>query len=106
MTSRSARRWPARARPSTQATRPGAARGASTVAAKNATTSCAPTMSGNATAAVNSAPTGFNVTGGSSCTGGTGVTVGLDGSQTGVLYQVSLDGNPFSTKVAGTGAAL
>ncbi|HRY33874.1 MAG TPA: hypothetical protein P5531_12980, partial [Bacteroidales bacterium] len=52
-------------------------------------------------------PEQFNVTGGGNyCVGGTGVTVGLDGSQTTATYELYLDGNPTAIVQNGTGAAL
>ena len=56
---------------------------------------------------VNPLPTVFNVTGGGSyCAAGSPVVVGLDGSQSGVNYQLLLNGNPTGSPVAGTGAGL
>ena len=52
-------------------------------------------------------PTVFNVTGGGSyCAGGSGLAVGLDGSQSGVNYQLLLNGNATGSPVPGTGIAL
>lgn len=52
---------------------------------------------------VNPLPTAYNVTGGGSyCSGGSGVAVGLSGSQAGVNYTLS----PGGTVVAGTGSAI
>ncbi|WP_026711804.1 beta strand repeat-containing protein [Flavobacterium filum] len=52
-------------------------------------------------------PTAFNVTGGGTvCVGGSGTLVGLSGSQTGISYQLKLNGNDVGSPVAGTGAAL
>lgn len=49
----------------------------------------------------------FNVTGGGPyCDGGDGAEVGLDDSETGVSYQLYLDGFPLGDQVAGTGAAI
>jgi hypothetical protein len=56
---------------------------------------------------INANPTVFNVTGGGAyCSGGTGVAVGLSGSQTGVNYQLLRNGSPVGAPVAGTGSAL
>ena len=53
------------------------------------------------------APTAYNVTGGGSfCSTGTGVAVGLSGSQTGVSYQLKRDNVAVGAAVSGTGAAL
>ncbi|MGC8823978.1 MAG: gliding motility-associated C-terminal domain-containing protein [Bacteroidales bacterium] len=56
---------------------------------------------------VNPKPTLFNVTGGGSyCAGGSGVLVGLSGSQTGVNYQLKRNGNNTGAPVPGSGSAL
>ncbi|WP_337968506.1 tandem-95 repeat protein [uncultured Flavobacterium sp.] len=79
------------------------AAGTYTVVATNTTTSCTASMTGNAVITVNPLPTAYNVTGGGSyCTGGTGVAVGLSNSQTGVSYQLQLGGVNDGTAVAGT----
>jgi parallel beta-helix repeat protein len=81
--------------------------GTYTVVATNSTTGCTSNMSGNAVVTVVSAPTAFNVTGGGSfCAGGTGVAVGLSGSETGVNYQLFRGASPVGSPVAGTGSAL
>ena len=53
-------------------------------------------------------PNLFNVTGGGSlCSGGPGAPVGLDGSQTGVSYQLVLNGTTnVGSAVTGTGSAI
>lgn len=52
-------------------------------------------------------PTVFNVTGGgTTCATGTGVAVGLDGSQLHMNYQLKLGGVNQGSPVAGTGSAL
>jgi gliding motility-associated-like protein len=57
--------------------------------------------------AVNETPSLFNVTGGGSfCAGGSGVTVGLSGSQNGVNYQLKLNGANIGSVKAGNGTAL
>ena len=49
----------------------------------------------------------FNVTGGGSyCTGGTGVTISLDGSESGVEYHLIDGANNDVATLSGTGAAL
>ena len=46
----------------------------------------------------------FNVTGGGNyCLGGEGVQVGLDSSQTGILYQLKRDGNNVGNPIVGNG---
>ncbi|HAK78129.1 MAG TPA: hypothetical protein DCM71_14755 [Runella sp.] len=53
------------------------------------------------------APTAYTVTGGGSfCSGGTGVAVGLSSSQTGVSYQLKRDNTNVGTAITGTGSAL
>ena len=52
-------------------------------------------------------PTAFTVTGGGSYNaGGSGVAVGLSGSQTGVNYQLFIGASTTGSPVAGTGAAI
>jgi Dockerin type I domain/Secretion system C-terminal sorting domain len=52
-------------------------------------------------------PTAYTVTGGGSyCSGGTGVTVGLSGSETGVTYQLQVGGTNTGSPVSGTNAAI
>ena len=52
-------------------------------------------------------PSVFSVTGGGTyCDGGTGVSVGLSGSQTGVEYSLYLDGLALGNTISGTGNAL
>ena len=78
-----------------------------TVVATNTTTACVNNMTGSATVTVNPLPTAFLVTGGGSyCAGGTGVPVGLGGSQTGVNYQLFNGTTPIGSPVAGTGSAI
>src|SRR5690606_15370840 len=62
---------------------------------------------GSVVVTINPLPTAFNVTGGGAyCSGGAGVAVGLSGSQTGVNYQLQLNGGNTGAPVAGTGAAI
>ena len=59
------------------------------------------------TVTVNELPFVFNVTGGGSyCSGGTGVDVGLSGSELGVNYQLYGNSIAVDGLVAGTGAAI
>jgi hypothetical protein len=52
-------------------------------------------------------PTLFSVTGGGSyCAGGSGVAVGLSGSESGLSYQLKRDGTNVGSAVSGTGSAL
>ncbi|MFM7814286.1 MAG: MopE-related protein, partial [Flavobacteriales bacterium] len=52
-------------------------------------------------------PTAFNVTGGGAyCQGGSGVAVGIDGSEAWVNYQLKRDGANVGSLVPGTGSAI
>ncbi len=56
---------------------------------------------------VNPIPVTYNVTGGGAyCSGGLGVVVGLDGSETGAEYELYLDGASTGLNVNGTGSAI
>jgi hypothetical protein len=78
-----------------------------TVSASNGATSCAASMSGSVDVVVNPTPTPFVVNGGGSfCAGGSGVPVGLAGSEMGVNYQLFVGAAPVGAPVPGTGAAL
>jgi len=80
--------------------------GTYTVVATSATTGCSNNMNASATVGVNALPTLYTVTGGGNyCAGGTGVVVGLSGSDVGTTYQL-MNGGPVGTPVAGTGSAL
>ncbi|MDO9257465.1 MAG: PKD domain-containing protein [Bacteroidales bacterium] len=73
------------------------------VIAYNATTLCQTMMNGNTI--LNPAPIAFNLTpSGIFCTG---TTIGIDNSETGVLYQLRRNGAiNIGTQVAGTGSAI
>ncbi len=69
--------------------------------------SCAVNMLGTVTITQSPNPTVFNVTGdGTYCQGGTGLTVTLSGSQTGINYQLLKNGTPSGTPISGTGSLL
>lgn len=56
---------------------------------------------------VNAIPAAFNVSGGGAyCSEGMGVTIGLDGSETGVIYTLVFNGESTSSTLVGTGSAL
>ena len=56
---------------------------------------------------LNTPVTAFNITGaGSYCTGNPGLAIGLDGSQTGVMYKLFQNGTHIGSNVAGTGSAI
>ncbi len=78
-----------------------------TVSATNMTTGCVNNMTGSATVSVNPTPTMYAVTGGGYiCAGGTGVHIGLNGSETGTNYQMYRSGVASGSVLPGTGAAL
>ncbi len=59
------------------------------------------------TVAVNALPTSYSVTGGGGyCSGGSGLAVGLSGSQSGVNYQLQIGGINTGSPKAGTGSAI
>ncbi len=81
--------------------------GTYTIVATNTTTTCTNNMTGSAIISINPLPTAFAVTGGGSyCAGGTGVTIGLASSQSGVSYQLWLSGSPSGSAISGTGGAI
>lgn len=84
------------------------AAGTYTIKATNATTLCGPvTMTGSATVTINPLPTAYSVTGGGSyCAGGTGVTIGLSNSETGVSYQLYNGTSAVGGVVTGSGASI
>src|ERR1019366_2438335 len=70
-------------------------------------TTCTVNMIGTAIVVVNPLPLAYTVTGGGSyCAGGTGVMVGLSGSNTGIHYQLYRGITSVGTPVTGTGSAL
>jgi hypothetical protein len=83
------------------------ATGAVTVIATDVTTLCTSNMTSSVTISSNPAPAAFSVTGGGSyCTGGAGLNVGLAGSAVGVSYQLYRTFVAVGSAVAGTGAAI
>jgi len=65
------------------------------------------TMNATGTIAVNALPTAFNVSGGGIyCSGGSGVSVGLSGSQNGMNYQLYNGATLVGSPVSGTGSAI
>jgi hypothetical protein len=68
---------------------------------------CQTTMTGSALITVSPLPTVHSVTGGGAyCATGTGSTIGLNGSNTGIHYQLMMGGSPVGTFVSGSGSAL
>jgi uncharacterized protein YjdB len=81
--------------------------GTYTVNAVNATTGCTSNMSGSATVSVNPLPNQYAVTGGGAyCIGGTGVAVGLAGSDAGKSYQLYVGTSPIGTPISGSGSSI
>ncbi len=78
-----------------------------TATAINPTTGCRKNMVGSATVVLNSVPPIHNINaGGSYCTGGSGVALTLDGSETSVVYQLYYGASPLGSPMTGTGALL
>jgi len=74
-----------------------------TVVATDAVTGCSANMNGIAPISINPLPVAFSVTGGGGfCPAGTGVNIGINGSSTGVSYQLYLGGSPVGSPVAGS----
>jgi hypothetical protein len=81
--------------------------GTYTVLATNTSTYCTNVMSGTASVTINPLPAQYNVMGGGSyCENGSGVTVSLSGSQTGVSYQLYNGTTAMGSVVAGTGVVI
>ena len=81
--------------------------GTYTVVANNPITGCTNDMNGSVNIVVNPLPQAFNVTGGGDyCFGSIIPTVGLSGSETGVLYELYYNGLATGNLLGGTGAAL
>lgn len=81
--------------------------GVYTVGASNTSTGCSANMTGSVTIAVNPLPATFVITGGGNyCPGGSGVSIGLSGSATGVSYQLFQGLTAVGAAVAGTGSAI
>jgi|GEM_PF-656371 len=72
---------------------PASANGTYTLVGSNSYTTCSTLMNGSVTTTSTSLPSTFTVSGGGAyCSGGTGVTIKLSGSQTGVNYQFEQQG--------------
>lgn len=86
---------------------PQSTNGAYTVVASDMTTSCNNNMNGSGNIIVNPAPTAFAITGGGNyCYGGTGIGIGLSGSEHDVNYQLYNSATAVGLPVGGTGAAV
>ena len=83
------------------------ATGTYTVVANNGTTTCSGNMTGAVTIGLNALPVAYTITGGGQyCPGGTGVNIGLGGSNTGVTYQLQNGAGPVGAPMPGTGFSL
>jgi hypothetical protein len=83
------------------------AAGEYTVQATNTVTTCSRVMSGAATISINNNPESFNVTGGGNyCSGGTGVSIGLSNSATGISYRLYRGSAMVGSAVSGTGSSI
>ncbi len=81
--------------------------GTYTIVATDDTTTCTSSMAGSAVIAVNPLPTAYTITGGGTyCSGGSGMAIGLSGSQVGVSYQLYVGGVAVGTTVTGTGTSI
>ena len=77
------------------------------VATYVASPNCTTTMTGTVTITENPSPTIYNLSGGGNyCAGGTGLSVSLSGSQTGVSYQLKKNSVNQGSVVNGTGGVL
>ncbi len=78
-----------------------------TVVSNNPSTGCSVTMSGAAVVVDHALPTAFAVTGGGDyCPSGTGVHIGLSGSEAGINYQLYQGTTLIGTAVPGTGGLI
>ncbi|MBX2907813.1 MAG: T9SS type A sorting domain-containing protein [Taibaiella sp.] len=86
---------------------PMTAAGTYTVRATNATTGCVNNMTGSAIVIINPLPVAYDVSGGGAyCSGSTGVSVGLSGSESGITYTLYRGGTTVGSPVSGGGAAF
>ena len=83
------------------------AAGVYTVVGTNSASGCSANMTGSVTITVSPLPAVFSISGGGSyCAGGSGATIILSGSVTGVSYQLIIAGSPFGAALPGTGSSL
>ncbi len=86
---------------------PQTAAGGYNVIATDDATGCTGNMTGTATVTIEAQPTLQTLTGGGSyCAGGTGVAVGLGGSDAGISYQLYRGTTMVGSAMAGTGSAI
>ena len=77
------------------------------IVATNTSTGCFVNMAPGVTVAINALPTVYAVTGGGNyCAGGTGVNVGVAGSNTGIMYKLYNGLTYTGDSVAGTGSPI
>ncbi len=82
--------------------------GSYTVVATNGTTGCQNTMTGTAPVTISTAPAAHTVTstGTNYCPGGTGIAIGLNGSNTGTNYQLYVGSTAVGAPVPGTNTPI
>ncbi len=81
--------------------------GTYSVVATNTITGCQSTMTGFVTVATSALPTAYTVTGtGSYCAGGSGLAVGLNGSDAGIDYKLYRGTTLIGSSVPGTGSDI
>ena len=81
--------------------------GTYTVVATDTKNKSTNTMTGSAVITLSTAPKTFSITGGGSiCSGGSGIAIGLNGSESGVNYQLYRGTTIVGATIAGTGAVL
>lgn len=81
--------------------------GTYTIVGTDVYTGCTNTMTGSATISINPLPGSYSVAGGGAyCSGGTGLSIGLSGSTTGIQYQLQHNGAPLGGAVSGTGGSI
>ena len=78
-----------------------------TVYAQNLITNCTTYMAGSADVAIKQLPAIYNVIGGGHyCSGGTGKTIGINGSETDVIYELFINGVTTGDSINGNGIAI
>jgi len=81
--------------------------GTYTVIATDPVTNCTNNMSGSASIIINALPVVFDVIGGGNiCFGDPGLSIGLNGSESGVDYQLLLNGSNVGIPQSGTGTSI
>jgi hypothetical protein len=83
------------------------ATGTYTATAVNSSTGCTNNMTGSVNVSVDALPNVYSVTGGGNyCPGGSGIAVGLTGSELSASYQLYVGGVATGAAVTGTGGAI